>query len=113
MPSKLLFWVLFLFIISAAAAMAIENKGADMMSLSGGKQGSVPFPHHKHQDNLKDCQACHAVFPQEKGAIDKMKAEGNLKPKAVMNKQCIKCHRAEKKSGNPSGPLTCTTCHKR
>jgi hypothetical protein len=40
-----------------------------------------------------------------------MKAQGKLKPKHVMNKMCIKCHRAEKKAGNPSGPLTCSKCH--
>lgn len=113
MPSKLLFLTLFVFIVTTAAGLAVENKGADMMSLTGGRQGPVPFSHHKHQNRLGDCQACHGVFPQKKGAIDEMKKEGKLKPKAVMNKQCIKCHRAEKKAGNPSGPLTCTTCHKR
>lgn len=104
--------LLFIF-ITVAAGLAVENKGAEMLSISGGKLGAVPFPHHKHQSRLGDCQACHSVFPQTKGAIDQMKSTGKLKSKAVMNNQCIKCHRAEKTAGNPSGPLTCTTCHKR
>jgi arsenate reductase len=34
-----------------------------------------------------------------------------MKPKKVMNLQCIKCHKAEKRAGKPHGPVTCTTCH--
>lgn len=113
MPLKALFMALFLFITVAAAGLAVENKGAATMNLDGGRQGKVAFPHHQHQNKLGDCGACHDAFPQTKGAIDQMKKEGKLKSKAVMNKQCIKCHRAEKKSGNPSGPLTCTKCHQK
>ncbi len=103
-----------LFLLSAVVVgMAVENKGAAQLTLTGGTQGGVFFPHHQHQNKLEDCQVCHSAFPQEKGAIDKMKKEGKLKSKAVMNKQCIKCHRAEKKEGNPSGPLTCSKCHKK
>jgi hypothetical protein len=29
----------------------------------------------------------------------------------VMNLQCIKCHKKEKKSGKSHGPVTCKTCH--
>ncbi len=104
---------LFFLLSVIAVGMAVENKGAAQMSLTGGTQGMVAFPHHQHQTRLGDCQVCHSAFPQENGAIDKMKKEGKLKSKAVMNKQCIKCHRAEKKAGNPSGPLTCLKCHKK
>lgn len=111
---KRAFLLVLLFLFSATTVgLAVENKGAESIDISGGRQGKVPFPHHQHQNRLKDCQTCHSVFAQSKGAIEQMKAQGKLKAKAVMNKQCIKCHRAEKKAGNPSGPLTCTTCHKR
>ncbi|WP_155312140.1 cytochrome c3 family protein [Desulfosarcina ovata] len=56
---------------------------------------------------------CHSVFPQETGAIETMKASGALTSKQVMNAQCIKCHKAEKRAGKPFGPLTCNTCHVR
>ena len=41
----------------------------------------------------------------------KMKENGAMKPKQVMNLQCIKCHKADKQSGKPHGPVTCSTCH--
>lgn len=81
------------------------------MQLEGGSRGPVPFPHHIHQNRLSDCQVCHSVFPQEALSIETLKTKGQLKPKEVMNKQCVKCHRAEKKAGNKSGPTTCTKCH--
>ncbi len=96
---------------AAAVSMAVENQGAEKLELFGGKRGKVPFPHHQHQKNLGDCQICHSVFPQETGAIEKLKAEGSLKKKYVMNKLCTKCHREKKRAGQPSGPTTCTKCH--
>ena len=90
---------------------AVENKGAADMVLTGGERGNVPFPHHRHQNKLVDCKICHAVFPQEKGAINRLKQEGKLKPKYVMNKQCTKCHKAERRAGEKSGPVTCKQCH--
>ena len=87
------------------------NRGPDRIDIFGGRSGNVPFPHAQHQDRIKDCNVCHSVFPQETAAIKKMKEEGMLKPKKVMNLQCIKCHKAEKKTGKPHGPVTCKTCH--
>jgi len=92
-------------------AQAEINKGAAQMMLEGGSSGPVPFPHQDHQTRLADCLICHNAFPQEKGSIEKLKSEGLLQKKQVMNKQCIKCHRAEKTAGNPTGPLTCNKCH--
>jgi hypothetical protein len=102
-------------VIAAASLPAAEtDKGAETMMLEGGRQGAVPFPHHRHQSVLGDCNLCHGVFPQESGAIARLKAAGQLKAKSdVMNKLCIKCHRAKKTAGEKSGPLTCTTCHQR
>ena len=90
-----------------------EQKGAAEIVLGGGNRGDVSFPHQQHQDTLGDCQICHAVFPQQKGAIDTLKAHGRLKPKEVMNKQCTRCHRDRKRAGEKSGPTTCSSCHQK
>lgn len=97
-----------------AVAFAVEaqtHKGADQMMLTGGKQGVVPFPHHRHQDTLSDCMLCHALFSQEKGGITKAQSEGKLVVKQVMNTMCIQCHRERKQTGQSSGPVTCAKCH--
>jgi ribosomal protein S27E len=93
------------------AIAAAANRGADDIAIYGGSSGKVPFPHAQHQDRIQDCNVCHSVFAQESGAIKRMKEQGTLKPKKVMNLQCIKCHKAEKRAGKPHGPVTCSTCH--
>ena len=95
----------------AVVSLAVENPGAEKIELDGGQRGKVPFPHRQHQKNLGDCQICHSVFPQESGAIEKLKKQGTLKKKYVMNKLCTKCHREKKKAGQPSGPTSCAKCH--
>ena len=95
----------------AAVGLATENQGAENIKLEGGTRGHVPFPHRQHQKNLGDCQICHSVFGQETGAIQKLKTQGALKKKYVMNKLCTKCHREKKKAGQASGPTTCNKCH--
>ena len=110
-PSLLL--VLGLTILISAAGFAVENQGAAEIQIDGGDRGPVPFPHQAHQNRINDCNICHAVFPQEPQSLNKLKQAGQLKPKVVMNKQCVKCHRTEKKAGNPSGPTTCSKCHVR
>ena len=99
------------FVLASGLSLAVENKGAADIVLTGGKRGNVPFPHHRHQNELVDCNICHDVFPQQKGAIDRLKQEGSLKPKTVMNKQCTKCHREKRRAGEKSGPITCKQCH--
>jgi hypothetical protein len=96
---------------SVAVSLATENQGAENIELDGGTKGKVAFPHRQHQKNLGDCQICHSIFPQEPGVIRKLKAQGTLKKKHVMNKLCTKCHKEKKKAGQPSGPTTCTKCH--
>ena len=104
--------ILFFAAVSVASSGApAENKGAADIKLPGGNRGPVPFPHHQHQDALGDCEICHSVFPQEAGIIEKLKAQGKLKKKHVMNKLCTKCHRQNKKEGIKSGPTTCKKCH--
>ena len=95
----------------AATAVQAGSQGSDTIMIFGGKHGKVPFPHAQHQSRLKDCSICHGIFPQEPEAIQKMKVKGALKPKKVMNLQCIRCHKADKRAGKPHGPVTCKTCH--
>ncbi len=97
--------------LAVSLPSAGQNKGPATIELDGGKRGKVVFPHRRHQQNLDDCQRCHAVFPQEPGAIDQLKARGELKKKYVMNKLCVKCHKAEKKAGRKGGPTKCAKCH--
>ena len=103
--------LILLAILVSASGFANGNQGAAEIQIDGGNRGVVPFPHQAHQNRISDCNACHAVFPQEPQALIKQKQAGQLKPKWVMNKQCVKCHRTEKKAGNPSGPTTCAKCH--
>lgn len=97
----------------AAPGTASQNRGRADMVLDGGKTGAVAFTHHRHQDRVRDCQACHKDFKQEKGALGAAKAAGILKKKQVMNKTCIACHRAKKKAGEAFGPVSCKACHKK
>ena len=101
----ILLGVMFAGLVSAAP------RGAEKISIDGGQSGQVPFPHLQHQDRIGDCKVCHDAFPQEAGAIQRMKEQGALQPKKVMNLQCIRCHKADKQAGKPHGPLTCKTCH--
>ena len=111
MRSKIIIVALgILFIVTLTMA---QNPGAEKMVLDGGNRGKVPFPHKKHQEVLTDCNICHSVFDMESGIIEKMKAEGKLKQKQVMNVQCTKCHKAQKQEGKPTGPTTCSKCHVR
>lgn len=87
-----------------------DNPGPDSMVLYGGKTGNVPFPHRAHQAADPACEACHELFPQEKGAIRALQEKGVLNKKDAM-KQCQKCHRAAKKANKPSGPIGCKDCH--
>ena len=95
----------------ATSGVATENKGTAEIKLPGGTRGLVPFPHHRHQDKLGDCEICHSVFPQKAGIIKALKAQGKLKKKHVMNKLCTQCHRQKKREGMKSGPTTCAKCH--
>ena len=98
-------------LLAPAAAVLTEENGAENMELNGGSRGNVPFPHRTHQEVLGDCGKCHDLFPQETGAIDRLKKAGDLKRKQVMNKSCVKCHKATKKGAGKAGPTTCSKCH--
>lgn len=105
--------LLVLSLMLAGGLYALENKGAEQMVLDGRNAGPVPFPHHQHQNTLGDCQVCHRLFPMEAGSINKLKDEGQLARKQVMNKLCIQCHKARIKNGELAGPTSCTQCHRK
>ena len=111
MRTRLILLSIVLVLFSTATIIGAANQGAENISIYGGSRGDVPFPHRAHQDRLKDCNTCHAVFPQETDGIKTLKAAGKLGPKQVMNKQCVKCHKEQKQAGNPTGPTTCSKCH--
>ncbi len=90
-----------------------DSPGAAELLLDGGSSGQVPFPHLRHQQVLKECTQCHETFPREKGAIGRLKAQGALQPKQVMNKLCTACHKQKKAAGEKTGPITCTQCHQK
>jgi hypothetical protein len=117
MPTKTSYLLLIGIVLVTTVALApqvlgAQNMGAKELNLAGGSRGEVHFPHANHQKRL-DCKICHTLFPQTRGSIEKLKAEGRLKGKQVMNKLCLKCHRAEKRAGKRAGPTTCTKCHVR
>lgn len=99
--------------LTLAATLYAANPGRKEMVLEGGKSGNIPFNHHLHQDAVGDCQVCHKDFEQKQGALAGAKKAGTLKAKQVMNKTCIQCHRAKKKAGEKSGPVSCNDCHKK
>ena len=100
-----------LLVVLATAAVQAANQGPEQITIFGGSRGKVPFPHAQHQARLQDCSVCHSLFPQKTDAMKKMKEQGALKPKKVMNLQCIRCHKADRRAGQPHGPVTCNTCH--
>lgn len=99
-------------LLSASNCLAGDNKGADSIVLKGGSLGSVTLSHRLHQGMLTDCKPCHELFPKESQVVDKMKAEGKLQRKDVMN-MCKKCHKDLADKGQKTGPINCTDCHKR
>lgn len=99
--------------LAVGTVPAAEDKGAEHMVLEGGSRGEVPFPHRLHQQNLEDCQVCHDLFPQQRGAIETLKSKGKLESKQVMNRLCTACHRDRRRDREPTGPITCSDCHVR
>ncbi|MBA3002818.1 MAG: cytochrome c3 family protein [Desulfurivibrio sp.] len=99
-------------LLSAGNSMAGDNKGAESIVLNGGSLGSVTFTHGIHQGMFADCKPCHELFPKESQVVDKMKAEGKLQRRDVMN-MCKKCHKDLADKGKKTGPTNCKDCHKK
>ncbi|MBU8910011.1 MAG: cytochrome c family protein [Desulfobacterales bacterium] len=92
-------------------SVASQDQGAKKINLDGGAKGAIDFPHHVHQAAVGDCDVCHSSFPKVTGAIKDLKNQKQLKKKQVMTKTCLKCHRAKKKAGEKTGPVSCSGCH--
>ena len=92
-------------------AVAGDNQGAENMDLDAGRKGTVDFSHFLHQTTIGDCNACHSSFPKTAGAIKDLIEQKKLKKKQIMNKTCLKCHKAKKKAGEKTGPTKCSVCH--
>jgi hypothetical protein len=74
--------------------------------------GMVTFPHGRHQGVFVNCKPCHELFPKEPQIIEKMKEEGKLQKKAVMN-MCKNCHKDLAEKDQKRGPTSCKGCHKK
>ena len=94
----------------ACVSIAREDKGAESIDLQGGKMGVVTFPHGRHQSVFVNCNPCHELFPKEPQVIEKMKNEGKLQKKAVMD-MCKNCHKDLEAKDQKRGPTTCKGCH--
>jgi len=112
MKTTLFLTIILAMFLVTSIAISDQNKGAATIVLQGGSSGNVSFPHHRHQNALGDCNVCHALFPQSVGSTEKLKAEGKLKKKEVME-QCQTCHRQKADKGGRTGPTSCKGCHQK
>jgi hypothetical protein len=113
----------------ALPAAAATEAPADMTLTmpEGGKATKAPvdFSHKAH--GAIDCTACHHTW-DGKSEVKSCAAAGchdNLDPKdkksdksfymayhkPTSTQSCVGCHRAQKKAGNKTGPISCTQCH--
>ncbi len=100
-------------IVCSAAVLAVElNQSVDEMVLKGGRFGNVPFGHKTHHAAINDCTMCHDLFPKARGSIARLKSEGRLYRRQVMN-QCTSCHFDRAKKGKKTGPTRCGGCHRK
>ena len=111
MKAKIIGVIIGVVFLTCAIAAAVQNQGAKVIKLDGGKRGDIDFPHHLHQNTIGDCNACHDIFSKTAGIIKDLKEQKKLKKKQVMNKTCIKCHKEKKKAGEKAGPTICSQCH--
>ncbi len=111
---KTVFLLTSILIIGLAVFVTAQDKGSETVIFEKGRMAAVTFPHHMHQQELdNDCNACHDLFPMEKGIIKEMIIQEKLKKQQVMNSKCVKCHKDRIKQGLAAGPKKCTGCHVR
>lgn len=112
MKSKIILTILTLIFISLFVAASEQALSPENMVLEGGRTGNVFFPHHIHQNALGECNYCHNLFPKASNSIKKLKAEGKLKKKEVMN-NCKNCHKQKVENNEKTGPTSCKACHQK
>jgi hypothetical protein len=99
-------------LLSGGNCIAGDDTGAELITLQGGSMGTITFPHQSHQSIFVDCKPCHDLFSKEAQVIQKMKTEGKLKRKDVME-MCRNCHKDLAAKGQKTGPIACMDCHKK
>ncbi|MBW1784021.1 MAG: cytochrome c3 family protein [Deltaproteobacteria bacterium] len=112
MKTTLFFTIMSAVFLITSVAVCDQDKGAATIMLQGGSSGNVSFSHHRHQNALGNCNLCHSLFPQNAGSTEKLKAQGKLKNKEVME-QCRTCHRQRADRGGKTGPTGCKGCHQK
>jgi len=110
MKSKIFLSIIMLILLALFSYSSGQNTGSENIVLEGGRMGKVSFPHHIHQNILGDCNYCHNLFPKASNSIKKLKAEGKLKKKEIMN-YCRDCHQSKEKNKEKAGPTSCKECH--
>lgn len=110
-PAKLVWLTGLLLVFSWGTAWAGERADNPSKVLSGGTFGDVPFAHEAHQSALDSCDGCHDLFPKTSGAVERLKSEGRLYSRQVMN-QCTSCHLMRERNGLKTGPTSCSGCHR-
>ena len=102
--------VLGLFCLVSSLSFSMNNQGPERIVIDGGRMGNIDFPHHRHQNTLKDCKVCHQLFPKKIGSIVRLKKEGKLERQKVMSR-CRGCHKEMANEGMKAGPTSCNKCH--
>lgn len=113
---------------SVAAQETAEDKGPEVMTLTGAPMGGVKFMHAAHQ-KMTECASCHHESKAEKpmtSANQKCSSCHVKEPEAPMktnaklafhdtaNKTgvCLSCHIKEAEAGK-TVPVKCAECHKK
>ncbi|MCJ7617986.1 MAG: cytochrome c family protein [Desulfobacterales bacterium] len=112
MKSKIFLSIIMLILLAPFSYSSEQNTGSENIVLEGGRMGKVSFPHHIHQNALGDCDRCHNLFPKTSKSIEKLKAEGKLGKKEIMN-YCRDCHNTKAINKEKAGPTSCKACHQK
>jgi hypothetical protein len=69
----------------------------------------------KEGDAVQKCEACHsqAKPPRAKAGEPGLSKEEKIKSYhySAIHENCAGCHKALKKAGKPTGPVSCKKCH--
>ncbi len=109
--------------LAVAQDAAVPQQGsADIVAIDGLKafgpleRPPVYFYHDKHTEVLakqnKDCLACHEKV-EDRLSLKFKRVEDPDKQTVmdIYHDQCITCHKENKTSETPNGPVTCGQCH--
>lgn len=122
---KMLIGALFLWVVALAAInLGPSAPAPDAAGMPEGRPAAY-FPHDAHM-MLLACTDCHHEYNEAgENVVDEMALDGSdamrcatchtrfadVNAREAFHRQCMVCHRATEKAGNPSGPRTCGNCH--